>query len=706
MLSQRAALTFLILVETAAFAFMSETVIFPAIIALAALVGWRRRTRIAMSHDRQVILSLVAALVFIVQWRVQPHVLPDDTMQYLSPFLHSLGQLLLVLQVAALYLEHPRDVLPTSLPWPGVFVMVSAGDMHVQDAQRFAFQIFSLAFMTATAMYFSASARAIAGIERRSYGFAKTGLIGVMLVGTAVVAWASASALHQYEHALDRLVGELLNPSITPSAGGFPSRSRLGSIARRKNERGSDIALRVYSSDAPGHLRGKAYHWLASVPGVGRGGGVQTEWEEAPPSRDPATSSPIDPEILTPFARERDGYRYVLNEHATPLDDPTARMTIWLEPPQWGTYFLPPRTSEIVTSENSLRRDCRWLISNTDAGAVTYTARIGSPPDATSFFDVTSDKGPYSRAALTRFPALFADDPQIKAIVEREFRDCRTVEEHVKAVERFFRSNYGYTIGIEVPPDRDPIRWFLVARPNAHCEYFAQGAALLLRMRGIPTRYMTGFVAAERNDYGGYWLARNEHAHAWCEAWDDERGWVVVEATPPAGVPLQTNDAPRHRQLWEFLSGAVEEFRYRFASGGWKWLMKSLATVLLTPAGGLALLVAAVYVLVRWRWTSKRGEEDVGPTIAALQRIRGRMDRRLARQGLIRRPGETLTQFAARIEQETRDAETARWYDDYAAARYDARDAAAAVASLRERLSQIERPRRRRAIVGVSEERA
>ncbi|MDQ3333519.1 MAG: transglutaminase-like domain-containing protein, partial [Planctomycetota bacterium] len=455
----------------------------------------------SLTHDRQVILSLFAALLFVVQWRVQPHILPDDTMAYLSPFLHSLGQFLLVLQVAALYIQHPRDVMPITLPWPGVFVMVSAGDMHVQEAQRFAFQLFALGFMAAAAMYFAATARAAAGIERQRYGAGKSSVIAAMLACAAVVAWTASSALHQYEHALDRLVGELLNPSVTPSAGGFPSHSRLGSIARRKSERGGDVALRVYAREAPAYLRGKAYHWLTTVPGIGRMATPTTLWEEAPPSPDPTTSHAIETDLLTPSGSEGGLFRYSVNG-LSEKRDPAAEMTVWLEPPQWGTYFLPPHTVEILTNEESLRRDCRWLTSNTDAGAVTYTARASRTPDKSIYFDMSSSVGPYSRATLTSYPATFDDDRQIETIIEREFRDCRTVAEHIKAVEHYFRSNYGYTIGIDVPAGRDPIQWFLVARPNAHCEYFAQGAALLLRMRGIPTRYMTGFVAAQRNDYG------------------------------------------------------------------------------------------------------------------------------------------------------------------------------------------------------------
>ena len=694
MLTQRAALALLILVETATFGFMSQTVVFPAIVALATVVGLQRTTRIVLSQDRQVILSLLVALLFVVRWHAQPHILDDDHIAYFSPFLHSLGEFLLVLQVAALYIQHPRDLMPITLPWPGVFVMVSAGDIHAQELQRNVFQFCSLGFAAAAALYFGATARTAAREERETFGAGKAGLIIAALVLTAFFAATASFALRRYESQLDRLVAELLNQGDNATAGGFPSHSRLGNIARRKSERGNDIALRVYAAEAPGYLRGKAYHFLNSVPGIGRDAMPQTQWEEAPPAE---TSTSLDIKILSPTSRGEKLFRYVINDNGDSSLDQSPTMSIWLSPAQWGTYFLPPLTSELITSESSLHQDCRWLTSNTDAGAATYTVRIGANSDPSDFFDMSSQNGVYSRDTLLDYPTSLGADPQIRKVASRVFADADTFDEHVSAVEGYFRSTYGYAIGIDVPPGKDPIHWFLVARPNAHCEYFAQAAALLLRMRGIPTRYMTGFVAAERNDYGGYWVARNQHAHAWCEAWDDAHGWVIVEATPPAGLPFQSTTAARHRQLWEYISGFVSEFRYRFAVGGWRWLATQLLAFLLTPTGILSLVAGVVALYVRWRILRRFDEPEVSEALAELQRLRKRMDHRVAKLGLNRHAGETLTHFAARIERESGDIAAARWYADYADLRYRVSQSPDDVASLRARAIALGRlPRRRR----------
>lgn len=689
MTGQRAALTFLLLAEAAAFGYMSETVVFPAAIAVAALFGCRGVRLYRASHDRQVILGLVAFLLFIVKWRVQPYSQFEETMEYFSPFLHTLGQFLLVLQTAALYLVHDRGLLPLNMPWAGVFVMVAAGDVTVSPTQRFAFQLFSLGFVAATALYFAETARAGAGIQNRSYGSGKVLVSVAVLLLVAGVAWAASTGLHRYEHTLDRLVAELLNPDTGSAGAGFPSRSRLGSIARRKSERANDVALRVYAAE-PGYFRGKAYHWLKSVHGPG---GVTTQWEEAPDPGDGSLEGKA--EVVTPFARIGGRMRYALRGRPTAEPSARERLDVWIDSPQ-DVYFLPPLASEIVTTEQALRRDYRYVTSGTDAGVVNYVVQVGPPPDPAPFFDLEASSGPFSREALTDIPPSVAADAELLRRAEELFAGCRSVQDHVTRVEDYFRANFGYAIGIDPPADEDPVRWFLRTRPKAHCEYFAQAAALLLRIRGVPTRYMTGFVVAERNEYGGYWLARNEHAHAWCEAWDDRLGWVVVEATPPAGVPSEAA-ASWHRQLWEYLSTAVAEFRHRFAEGGWRWLLAQALAFFASPAGWAALALVAAYIALRLRMRRRAAPRPLPPAVAEMHRLLARMDRRLAKAGLTRGPGETLDRFANRVESKTGDAAAATWYADYAAVRYGGPADEAAVISLRTRLRTLGPPPRKSA---------
>ena len=686
MLSQRGTLAMLILVELLAFSFMSETVVFPAIVSLAAIFGWQRPQRFYISADRQVILALLIGLLFVVGWRVNPHRLPDDTMVYLSPFLHSLGQYLLVLQTAALYIRHERDVMPITLPWPGVFVMLSAGDINATESQRATFQVVAILFMATMALYFSATADATAGRFGARNALGKRAAIVIVLLAMACAAWIGSTALHRYERELNRIVSTMLAPTVGSSGAGFPSDSELGSISERKTSQADDIALRIQSPHRPGYWRGRIYHWLDDPPGV-RTSRI-TRWEHLPPPEFAKTGHIQKDRVLRPDGQVGTLHRYTL--HDAPRQRPSPKFGVWLEPPQWGVYFLPAGAVEILTTDEYLISDYRQTISPRHRSVVHYSVSTAEKDADDALIRPQQSSGAFSVAALTTVPnhsEIAGGDRDVQALARRIFADCKTFDDRITAVESYFRSNYQYHVGIDVPSGVDPIEWFLIEKPNAHCEFFAQGAALLLRMGGIPTRYVTGFVVAERNNYGEYWLARNEDAHAWCEAWDPQRGWVLVEATPAAGIPT-ANQTAWHQQAWEYFRGAIDRFRFRFAEGGWLWLGRQIWQFLRTPAGWLVLMLILGYIGLRTRMLlAARSRRSLPPLVIDLHRLLRRMDRRMERSGLTRASGETLTRFARRIATETGNRDAAQWYASYAAARYGGDLNEARITSLREQLN-------------------
>ena len=113
-----------------------------------------------------------------------------------------------------------------------------------------------------------------------------------------------------------------------------------------------------------------------------------------------------------------------------------------------------------------------------------------------------------------------------------------TPRARIDAVVRFFADNFTYSLFRDdhIPGRGErysPLLRFLFSNRKGHCELFATSAALLLRLYGVPTRYVAGIVCSRYNPVG-YYYATNFDLHAWVEAWlDDEKEWVLVEATPP-----------------------------------------------------------------------------------------------------------------------------------------------------------------------------
>ena len=101
-----------------------------------------------------------------------------------------------------------------------------------------------------------------------------------------------------------------------------------------------------------------------------------------------------------------------------------------------------------------------------------------------------------------------------------------------RLLEHFDAFSYSLE-NVNIGKKRDPLLWFLEHSRTGHCEFFASAAVLLLRRAGIPARYVTGFVCEEKSPVADYYLVRNSHAHAWCEAYlKDRKQWVIVDAVP------------------------------------------------------------------------------------------------------------------------------------------------------------------------------
>lgn len=82
----------------------------------------------------------------------------------------------------------------------------------------------------------------------------------------------------------------------------------------------------------------------------------------------------------------------------------------------------------------------------------------------------------------------------------------------------------------------DFVEDFLFHRKKGFCVHFASAAALIYRMCGYPSRYVEGYIIhpskfIERDD-GTYQAVIGDYgAHAWCETFDDYKGWQVREHT-------------------------------------------------------------------------------------------------------------------------------------------------------------------------------
>lgn len=118
--------------------------------------------------------------------------------------------------------------------------------------------------------------------------------------------------------------------------------------------------------------------------------------------------------------------------------------------------------------------------------------------------------------------------------------------------EQFLRRDpqFAYTLDLDATPipNVDPVEQFLSVDRRGHCQFFASALALMLRSVGIPCRLVVGYRTEEYNTLGGYYIARQLHAHSWVEALIDSgqltgqsnvsgqrlstRYWMRLDPTP------------------------------------------------------------------------------------------------------------------------------------------------------------------------------
>ena len=88
----------------------------------------------------------------------------------------------------------------------------------------------------------------------------------------------------------------------------------------------------------------------------------------------------------------------------------------------------------------------------------------------------------------------------------------------------------------QIPYGQDPVEYTLFERGQGYCQHFASAAVLMLRLYGIPARYVSGYALSpsdfEEREDGGYLASVTDaSAHAWAEIFLEDYGWMPIEVT-------------------------------------------------------------------------------------------------------------------------------------------------------------------------------
>jgi protein-glutamine gamma-glutamyltransferase len=656
---------------------LTETLAFPALAMLAALIAFLRPFPMTLSRRQRIYGILALCLFFGIKMRL----FPLEMSGRFSPFPgsyelnHALAQLLLVIQILLLGMRRfdKDDTLTGFSPWYlmpflGAAQLALIADFVEQSPwQRQA----SVAGASCFALLFGAYLFAATnGIARRRRAFFPIMLCVALLLAAALAGTQISRVAAPSVVKLDVFLFQLFQPRTGPSQAGISNRSTLQSIRSLRETNGNRIALRIEGDAPPVYLRAYARDRFD-----GR------EWTSL------SDFIPLQPVPAPSAIRDR-----VWEDRVYPIrpggGETAASFSVWAAPPHAGILFATLDTALVAASPETLRIDAH------------HCCTFERLPQSRPYLLVTGalPGGDAPEELLLRrcleVPDSLSDDAV--EVCRAALQDAGTTREKIEATVQFFKQHYRYQIGIDIPHNQDPVSYFLTERPGAHCEFFASGAAMMLRLAGVPCRYVTGFIVTGKS--GAYWVARNRDAHAWVEAWDPDRGWVVVEATPPDGLPQALGSGPfstfldgirfRLGVLWAMIR--EEGFNSLALAGG--WLLEIVGG---TWPGRVILAVTAVlgmlYAVGRFR--PKGGRTTPAPDEMAFRRLLARMDAQARRYGFIRKPHETLHQFAARIAKAEESgpwhAGAAAWYRDCANLRCGGRPKAEMVDFLEKRMHGI-----------------
>lgn len=177
------------------------------------------------------------------------------------------------------------------------------------------------------------------------------------------------------------------------------------------------------------------------------------------------------------------------------------------------------------------RPDDNYSVPFTDSRTVTYQVfSFLDSPAASRDPELVQPISDADRQAHLQLPRL---DPRIPELAKSVVGAERSPDAQARTLEKYLRTNYGYTLELPKVEPQDPLAFFLFHRRKGHCEYFASAMAVMLRTLGIPSRVVTGFQSGVYNPISETQLIRSSDAHSWVEAWLPDRGWTTFDPTPP-----------------------------------------------------------------------------------------------------------------------------------------------------------------------------
>ncbi|MDR4465572.1 MAG: DUF3488 and transglutaminase-like domain-containing protein [Nitrospira sp.] len=212
----------------------------------------------------------------------------------------------------------------------------------------------------------------------------------------------------------------------------------------------------------------------------------------------------------------------------------TIQQNIILEPLDTAVLFAAPFVERISGKFPAVQSDLAGSVylPFPSASRIEYSVVSRSNPLLPA--DLGADAPLYPESFARHFLHVPYRSERIGRLSEDITRSQAGPYEKAHAIQTYLIRNYRYSLDAPLAGLDRPLEEFLFIRKTGYCEHYATAMVIMLRMIGIPARLVTGFLATEWNEYGNYYVVRQQDAHAWVEVNLPHSGWIMMDPTPPS----------------------------------------------------------------------------------------------------------------------------------------------------------------------------
>ena len=138
----------------------------------------------------------------------------------------------------------------------------------------------------------------------------------------------------------------------------------------------------------------------------------------------------------------------------------------------------------------------------------------------------------YSYYIRTRYLQLSEVSKRLKSLALQITSNDSNPRDKVNSIKNYLLREMNYTLVLEDGDEDFPLEDFIFEKKRGHCEYFATAMVIMLRINGIPSRIVNGFIGGTWNKHGNFYLIKESDAHSWVEVYYPGYGWQTSDPTP------------------------------------------------------------------------------------------------------------------------------------------------------------------------------